>query len=77
MACADDGDADQLSVGPEAESVSLGRLVEVDGGRRVADVQVENVPLRVVVDPVEGALADGDAHGVLRRARAVTMVPEP
>lgn len=50
---ADDRHADQASIGVEAQRVALGRLVEVNGRRRVAHVQVEHVAVGVVEDVVE------------------------
>jgi hypothetical protein len=40
-------------------------------------VEVQNISDWVVVHPVEGGGADSDSHGVLRRAKAVTMRPRP
>jgi hypothetical protein len=57
--------------------VPLGRLVEVDGRARVADVQVENVVGAVVRDVVEDGLPDGDVHGNALRANAVRIRPTP
>jgi hypothetical protein len=77
LAGSDYRDADQLTARAKPQSVPLGRLVEVDRGGGVAYVEVQNVSDWVVVHPVEGGGADGDGHGVLRRAKAVTMRPRP
>jgi hypothetical protein len=41
----------------------LGRFVEVDGGGRVTDVEIEDVGVSVVVHVVEGRGPDGHGHG--------------
>jgi hypothetical protein len=53
-----------------AERMALGRLVEVDGAPGVADAEVENVGVGVVVCGVEVDRRDG-AHGNDLRANAV------
>ena len=73
----DDRDADELAVPVEAQGVSLGGLVEVDGLVRLAHVEVQHVDIGVVVDAVEGRVPNGDAHGSDLRANAVTIEPLP
>ncbi len=62
----DDGQAnDLLGAWGEAKDVSLGRLFAF-AGLRLADLQVEDVAVGVVVGVVEAQRADADVHGFHR-----------
>ncbi len=52
-ASVEDRDSDELAVSVPAEVVPLGRLVEIDSCFRLADVEIEDVPIGVVEDVVE------------------------
>jgi hypothetical protein len=72
---ANDRHADELAGGVEAQRVPLRGGIEIDRGAWVGAVQVEHVTAGVVVDAIEGEVADLYAHGSLRRPNAVTMNP--
>jgi hypothetical protein len=50
-----------MGSGREAEQMALGRLLRL-GCDRLADVQVEDIGLGVVMGMVEGDRSDGDVH---------------
>jgi len=55
----------------------LGGLLEGLGAFGIADMEIENVGVGVIVDPVEGGLAHCHAHDIFLCRKAVTTRPSP
>src|SRR5947209_16945106 len=71
------GYSDKATLAIEAKMVALGRLIEIHRFRRVGAMQIEHVAAPVVVDPVEGDVADRDSHGKALLGKAVMIRPRP
>jgi hypothetical protein len=69
------GDAHEMPPGVIAQGVTLRRLVELDRGGGVSDVEVQHVGAAVVHDVVEFQVPKDDRHGKALRANAVRISP--